>query len=221
MPYNNEENLLISTMYLKQYSAYKKKLGKNFIGPEEINLSCGDFLHFSEEEYIRIPFSLDEISTNELLILTKSTLKNKKLLSIANFKDAFEKSPHCDKVVFYNQDWYLNEKFYNENGLKLEWKVIPLKLDNENRGIMPNHEVEANLPSAVLLVYTFFIFALFNGDFLWPHDYLWCSDVDNENDKIYVGRYYDVKGLAKPGFSIHRLLSIKNNYTFFTEVDNN
>jgi hypothetical protein len=207
-------------VYLKQYSAYKKKLGKNFIGPEEINLICEDFLCFSEEEYIRIPFSLDEISTNQLLILTKSTLKNKKLLTIATFKDAFQNSPHCNKVVFYNQDWYLNEKFYNENVLNLEWKIIPLHAENQNRGILPSNEIVANLPSAILLVYAFFIYACKNQEVLWPHDYLWCSDVDNENDKIYVGRYFDIKGLAKPGFSIHRHLSIKNNYTFFTEVNN-
>ena len=207
-------------MFLKQYSEYKKKLGQNFIGPEEINASCEGFLRFSQEEYIKIPFSLDEISTSELLILTKSTLKNNKSLTIANFKDAFENSPNCDKVVFYNQDWYLNEKFYNENSLKLEWKIIPLHTEDQNRGIMPNYELVGYLPSAILLVYTFFIFAIINGEVLWPHDYLWCSDVDNENDKIYVGRYYDVIGLAKPGFSIHRHLSIKNNYTFLILIIN-
>lgn len=208
-------------MFLKQYSEYKKKLGRNFIGPEEINSSCEDILHFSKDEYIEIPFSLDEISTNELLILTKATLKNKNLLTIANFKSAFEKSKYCDKAVFYNQDWYLNEKFYNENVLNLEWKIIPLHAEDKNRGIVPNHEVVNSLPSAVLLVYIFFIYALINGEVLWPHDYLWCSDVDNENDKIYVGRYYDLKQLAKPGFSIHRHLAIKSNYTFFLEGNKN
>lgn len=203
-------------MFLNQYSAYKKKLGKNFIGPEEINLSCKDFLQFSEEDYIKIPFSLDEIGSNELLILTSPTLKNKKSMTIANFKETFENSLHKDKVGFYNQDWYLNEKFFNENVLKLEWKRIPLHAEDQYRGVMPNHDVVDNLPTAVLLVYTFFVYALMNEQILWPHDYLWCSDVDNENDKIYVGRYYDLSGLANPGFSIHRHLSIKSNYSFFT-----
>lgn len=202
-------------MFLTQYSEYKKKLGPNFIGPEEINASCEGFLHFSQEEYIKIPFSLDEISTNDLLILTKSTLKNKKSLTIANFKNAFENALNFSSVVFYNQDWYLNEKFYNENVLKLEWNIIPLAAPVQNRGIMPDDEIVDSLPSAVLLVYTFFIYALINEEVLWRHDYLWCSDVDNNNDKIYVGRYYDITELAKPGFSIHRHLSIKNNYTFF------
>jgi hypothetical protein len=202
-------------MSLKQYSEYKKKLGKNFIGPEEINSSCGDILFFNDMDKIPIPHKLEEIDTNQILILAKPTLKNTKLLTIANLKFAIENSANYTQANFYNQDWYVNESFFNNNYLELEWHLIPKYLDDQNRGILPNFREAENLPSAILLTYVFFLYAIINGEILWPHDYLWCSDVDNENDQIYVGRYFDSKQIAKSGFSIHRHLSIKKNYTFF------
>ena len=44
------------------------------------------------------------------------------------------------------------------------------------------------------------------------NDYVWCSDVDDKGDQIYVGRYTDASGLNADGFEIHRHLRIKQNY---------
>ena len=73
--------------------------------------------------------------------------------------------------------------------------------------------VKYSLYSAVELTYTFFVNYFVNdGEKLWNNDYVWCSDVDDKGDQIYVGRYTDASGLNADGFEIHRHLRIKNNY---------
>ena len=55
---------------------------------------------------------------------------------------------------------------------------------------------------------------LVNKEILWPNDYIWCNTYDSSGDQIYVGRYFDPLSLSKPGYSIHRHLSIKKNYVW-------
>lgn len=50
------------------------------------------------------------------------------------------------------------------------------------------------------------------GEKLWYHDFVWCSDVDHNGDRIYVGKYNDIDGVNKDGFSIHRHLALRLCY---------
>lgn len=47
---------------------------------------------------------------------------------------------------------------------------------------------------------------------LWKHDFVWCSDMDHNGDRIYVGKYHDISGVNKNGFSIHRHLALRECY---------
>lgn len=67
-------------------------------------------------------------------------------------------------------------------------------------------------PPAILLTYFFFANYLINKQISFKNDFVWTCDVDSNNDQIYVGRYYDPKGIAKNGFSVHRYLSVNYNY---------
>ena len=79
--------------------------------------------------------------------------------------------------------------------------------------LLKNMEIDiSKLPSALLCAFVFFSnYYNTNGELLWKNDFTWCSDIDSNDDQIYVGRYIDVKGLNKNGFNIHRHLKIKNN----------
>ena len=58
------------------------------------------------------------------------------------------------------------------------------------------------------------LFAYFytNRKILWPYDFIWCSDFDHNGDRIYVGKYHDIDGVNKDGFSIHRHLALRICY---------
>jgi hypothetical protein len=72
--------------------------------------------------------------------------------------------------------------------------------------------VAYTFPPAVLCAFAFFVNWFYNSECVWEHDFVWCKDVDHNNDRIYVGKYRDTNGLNKNGFSIHRHLAIKSWY---------
>ena len=67
-------------------------------------------------------------------------------------------------------------------------------------------------PSAILCVFTFFAYYYSYNQMLWYHDFVWCEDVDHNGDRVYVGKYHDVDGINKNGFSIHRHLALRPCY---------
>ncbi len=119
---------------------------------------------------------------------------------------------------FYNQDWYLQEPFARDRVLPSGWFLLRKTLADESRGALPaihqrGDDNAATLPYAIACAYAFFAYFLCTeGKLLWPHDYLWCVDLDHNNDQIYVGRYNDPSGINKNGFSIHRHLVIRSCY---------
>ena len=61
-------------------------------------------------------------------------------------------------------------------------------------------------------VIDFFAYCFANEEYLWFHDFVWTQDVDHNDDRIYVGKYHDIDGKNKNGFSIHRYLSLRDCY---------
>lgn len=191
----------------------KEIMKSNFIGPDELN-KIDEVLNFDVSKDVPdIPFSEEDLHAKcetHLLILCVDKFKDDMPVNIINMKHRLEK---VSGPKFYNQDWYLKEKFI-EKSLQMNWKLIRKALVDESRGLIPD-VIGQNykLHSAVELVYAFFVNYLVNdGEKLWDHDYVWCSDFDDKGDQIYVGRYTDASGLNADGFEIHRHLRIKDNY---------
>jgi hypothetical protein len=113
--------------------------------------------------------------------------------------------------LFYPQDWYDNEYFMNES-FESGWYTVSKNILDSSKGELPPKN---GLYPASLLTYIFIVFYIKYNEILWPNDYIWCDTFDSSGDQIYVGRYYDSLGFSKNGFSIHRHLSIKNNYGWF------
>jgi hypothetical protein len=198
---------------------YKNLFGNNFLGPEELNLiySKLGISKINEIEVPDVPFDielLEKKKNTHILILfypiefNNSGLSLIKLINTIGFSNG--------KVSFYNQDWYHNEPFANKQYFENKWLLIGIDLLNESRGRMPENlyirSENINLFSALQLAYTFFAIYFINKRILWKNDFIWTSDFDSNNDKIYVGRFFDPKGIANPGFSIHRHLKINENY---------
>lgn len=196
----------------------KKIFGIWFLGPDEID-AIADKLGVSSTEsgkYVipEITFSEEELQQKKdthLLILTIPFLKTSNgKISINYLRTLFGFDPDVNEPCFYNQDWYINEDFARICNLELGWHLLRKGIIEESRGKHSTNILK--LPSALLLTYTFFAFWLSSGITLFANDFIWCSDQDSNGDQIYVGRYQDLNGIAKNGFSIHRFLSLTPTY---------
>ncbi len=135
-------------------------------------------------------------------------------LSIRFMRDKFGIDPDVYTPCFYNQDWYMQENFINTT-LENKWYLIKKDVFENARAIQPIELIKKgiNFPSAILSTYTFFAYYFCYEEFLWKHDFLWCSDLDHNEDRVYVGKYEDVDGINKNGFSIHRHLALRPCYS--------
>lgn len=190
----------------------RKIMGNNFIGSEEL-AKVGFFRDGNDVP--EIPFLAEDLMRRNdeyILILGRNTFDNGLLVTIRNLKRIYGKDPDVSEPCFYNQDWYENEEFIDiplEDG----WYLIRKDVYADSRGIQPDELMKRfTFPSAIKCTYAFFVVWNVLGVKLWHHDFVWCSDVDHNGDRIYVGKYNDVDGVNKNGFSIHRHLAIRSCY---------
>lgn len=197
----------------------RKIMGKNFIGPAELT-KCEALNLLLPQEIPMVNFSTEQLTSRNndfILVFGIESDKNGDKITINNLRTKLGFDPAVSEPCFYNQDWYLKEKFATEEHLDNKWYLIQKNISNESRGIDPadiqklmaNHE---QFPSAILTVFTFFSYFFATGIYLWKHDFMWCSDLDNNSDRIYTGRYFDPNGVNKNGFNVHRHLSLRPCY---------
>ncbi len=209
----------------------KKIMGKNFIGPSELEaISARLGIPSPLKIGIRIPaipFAPGVLKKNRgraILILGMPKLKNGKALTVNSLRTRFGLNPQKAEPCFYNQDWYLKEKFASQTLLKFQWYLISKNVASKTRGQNPPSIKKAlgrreRFPSAVLATFVFFAFYFHtHKEKLWQHDFIWCADYDSNGDQIYVGRYQDPIGISKNGFSIHRYLHIRSCYGSAPEI---
>jgi hypothetical protein len=190
-------------------------LGKNFIGLNELKKISESMPVCTDVIEPPVIFAIDFLEQHKethLLILGLSWLANGKALTIRSLREHFGFDPAVFEPCFYNQDWYLNEKFIDYK-LPNEWFLVGKNIAKESKGVSPEIVSQKfRLPSALLCTYTFFVSWFYHSKILWTSDYIWCDDLDSNGDRIYVGRYSDPKKINKNGFSIHRHLRISDSY---------
>ena len=192
----------------------KKIMGHCFIGPDEI-CKCKKLSLIIPDTLPDIKFRQEDLEAKKedyLLILGLSFLKDGKPVSVRSFLDLFGNDPVLQEPCFYNQDWYLKESFIDST-LQTDWFMIRKSVFDDSRAKMPDVlEKDCSFPTTIQCVYAFFVAWLCLGEKLWWHDFVWCNDRDHNGDRIYVGKYHDVDGVNKNGFSIHRHLSLRPCY---------
>ena len=191
----------------------KAIMGDNMIGPDE--LSNVEFINKDSAVIPSIPYSEEELAKkkkNYLLILGVDHLSDNKETTIRNLKSIFGKDPDIIEPCFYNQDWYDNESFIDEK-INAEWFLIRKNVYEDSRAVEPTELMQTyKFPTAINCTYAFFVVWQVLGIKLWYHDFVWCSDTDHNGDRIYVGKYNDIDGVNKNGFSIHRHLALRPCY---------
>ena len=202
----------------------KEILGNNFIGINELNLIHLKMNLLSPLKIINkipeIPFTkdlLNKCKETHFLFLAIPFFSDHSKVTINTLKAQFGVDPSISEPCFYNQDWYEKEVFANIT-FRLGWYLMSHKIIDNTRGlgleaIKEQQHIITNVPSAVLSVYSFFLYYYHTGNnFLFKHDYIWNSDTDINGDRIYIGKYFDPLAINKNGIEIHRHLSIKSNY---------
>ena len=193
----------------------KEIFGNCLIGPEEL-------LKYSKQMGIKMPIKipnipfkpseLSERSEDYILVLGSSTMSSGDPISLFSLREYFGINPDVIEPCFYNQDWYLKEKFMT-NPLTDNWYLIRRSVFENTRAQNPEQiSAKLKLPSAVQCAYAFFMNYFYTGEYLWEHDFVWCNDKDHNGDRIYVGKYHDITGINKNGFSIHRHLALRQWY---------
>lgn len=196
------------------YTLAKSIMGVNIIGPDELDRI--ESVRFAKGEIEpRIPFSKEKLEQKKddyILIMGVSRFADRKFVTIRNLQKFFGKNPDLMEPCFYNQDWYNNEAFI-DIPMKDEWYLIRKTVYEDSRAVQPLELMKKySFPSAVSCTYAFFTAWQSLGIKLWYHDFVWCSDTDHNGDRIYVGKYNDIDGVNKNGFSIHRHLALRNCY---------
>ena len=156
---------------------------------------------------------LQEAANNGYILIYGVGSINDKNITLRYLRNIFGVNPDVSEPCLYNQDWYLKEDFM-ERHLCDQWYLIKKDVFEESRAVMPGDLTQRglNFPPAILCGYTFFVYYFARNEYLWWHDFVWCCDTDHNGDRIYVGKYHDIDGVNKNGFSIHRHLALRPCY---------
>lgn len=196
----------------------KQLFGRNFIGSDEVK----PLLERIGQGEIIIPelnYSFEELeqSAKDYLLVMGLPSVGAKPLTIRTLREVFGVDPDTSEPCFYNQDWYMHEDFIDRQ-MESRWYLLRKEVIETSRAVMPEQlmAVDYTFPTAILCAYAFFAYWFCYDEKLWYHDFVWCSDTDHNGDRIYVGKYHDVDGVNKNGFSVHRHLALRNCYAAVT-----
>lgn len=197
--------------------AVKKLFGKNFIGKDELKPFFKS-LGFGGVEIQECPIQysedvLQKVANKDYILIYGVTSINRQNITLKFFRKEFGVNPDKSEPCLYNQDWYMKEEFMDLT-LDDRWYLIKKNVFEESRAVMPGNLTQQglNFPPAILCGYTFFAYYYARNEYLWWHDFVWCCDTDHNGDRIYVGKYHDIDGINKNGFSIHRHLALRPCY---------
>ena len=195
----------------------KELFGENFIGKDELK-PFFDALGFGEVEIQEksIEYSdsdLQKAAKDGYILICGVEHVNGQNITLRYLRDTFGVNPDVSEPCLYNQDWYLKEDFIDRT-LNAQWYLIKKEVIEDTRAVMPGDLTQRGLkfPPAILCGYTFFAYWFVRNEMLWYHDFVWCCDTDHNGDRIYVGKYHDIDGVNKNGFSIHRHLALRPCY---------
>ena len=195
----------------------KNLFGKNLLGKDELKpffkALCFGEVDVTESTIQYSETDLQKAANEGYILIYGVGNINGQNITLKYFREKFGVNPDESEPCLYNQDWYMKEDFMDLT-LENRWYLIKKDVFEESRAVMPGDLAQKGLvfPQAILCGYTFFAYYYAHNEYLWRHDFVWCCDTDHNGDRIYVGKYHDIDGLNKNGFSIHRHLALRPCY---------
>ena len=77
--------------------------------------------------------------SKHILIYGPKFMENGTFLNIKKMYDIFGKKYTKGNIIFYNQDWYLSEKFAKTT-LNNKWYLVQKEVSNKSRGSVPKNQ---------------------------------------------------------------------------------
>ena len=193
-------------------SVAEKLMGTNYIGPKQVNMLL-EKMGMSPINEATVPEVNYDEETLAKCALDYILVYGTDALDILDIRSFFGVDPEVSEPCLYNQDWYMSEDFIRRR-MDNKWYLIKKNVLEDTRAVMPLDILSTGVkfPSAILCVFSFFAYYVAYGEMLWYHDFVWCADTDHNGDRIYVGKYHDIDGVNKNGFSIHRHLALRPCY---------
>lgn len=199
------------------FKTAKVLFGKNYLGKEDLKyffnaLGYGS-LEIKEPPIQFCDADLQRAAADGYILIYGIANIDGHNITMRYLRDKFGVNPDVSEPCLYNQDWYMKEDFMDLT-LEDRWYLIKKDVFEESRAVMPGDLTQQglNFPPAILCGYTFFAYYFARNEYLWWHDFVWCCDTDHNGDRIYVGKYHDIDGVNKNGFSIHRHLALRPCY---------
>lgn len=195
----------------------RQLFGVNYVGKEELRpffkvLGLGD-VEIQESSIQYSDTDLQKAAGEGYILIYGVGSINGQNITLKLLREKFGVNPNESEPCLYNQDWYMKE-YFMDLPLEDRWYLIKKDVFEESRAVMPGELTQQglNFPPAILCGYTFFAYYYARNEYLWWHDFVWCCDTDHNGDRIYVGKYHDIDGVNKNGFSIHRHLALRPCY---------
>lgn len=191
-------------------------LGENLLGAEELLPLLNELGFSGSLEEAPIPFdeeTLKKAASQDCILIWCPVSLAGRQVTLRFLREHFGTDPSISEPCFYNQDWYLSESFL-DRPLDGEWHLVRKAVLEHSRAVQPGDLLKGGcaFPPAILCAWTFFAWYFARGEYLWWHDFVWCEDQDHNGDRIYVGKYHDIDGVNKNGFSVHRHLALRSCY---------
>lgn len=191
--------------------------GVNYIGNTELKpfLSAIGFGEWDirEQPVTYSDSDLQRAASDGYILIYGVNHINGRHITLKFLREKFGVNPDVSEPCMYNQDWYMKEDFMDLS-LNDRWYLVKKDVYEASRSLTPDTLIRQGLhfPTAILCGYAFFAYYYARREYLWLHDFVWCSDTDHNGDRIYVGKYHDIDGVNKNGFSIHRHLALRPCY---------
>jgi hypothetical protein len=196
----------------------RQLFGRNFIGAQELSAVAEEFPVKFPKKIPDVLYTLQKLAPlaeDYLLLLGAKAMLDGRPLNLLSLREKYGVDTEASEPCFYNQDWYLKEDFM-KTPLENRWYLIKKSVFEDSHAMSPleiiHQTPDFHFPPAILCAYAFFAWWFHAGGILWKHDFVWCSDTDHNGDRVYVGKYHDVDGVNKNGFSIHRHLALRECY---------
>jgi hypothetical protein len=110
-------------------------------------------------------------------------------------------------ALFYPQTWYRRQGFMCD----LLGRLSPQYRLNQVPKLLGQFDPHAQnfTPSVTEALVLAVEYRRQTGNHLWPYNFVWCRDLDDRGDRLYVGgSLMD----DTPGIQIHRHLTPRNNF---------
>lgn len=206
-------------MEREELDRLKHLFGRNLIGPEELQPFFERLGWGAEFTIPELNYSYEQLEqcASDYLLVMGAAIVGGNPVTVRTLREVFGVDPDVSEPCFYNQDWYMHEDFIDQP-LQSRWYLLRREVVEASRAVMPEQLMAADytFPPAILCAFAFFACWFYYGEKLWYHDFVWCCDTDHNGDRIYVGKYHDVDGVNKNGFSVHRHLALRNCYAAIT-----